>query len=850
MAQAIFDDKGLERQQKELEKQLKEAKKQQKMERKKKRKSPQTVVDLLPFRYIKNDDCLVMKSGVTDYVQMSGIRVEDLTPSDKQLAINQFHAFLKTFDDELKIIYQTFPADTVAPLRHINYKIRQNTNPKFQTFLSHKRWELEEASKVIFHQEFYFQIFAKNDSELETLRSRLLAINQTYFKLERLPLNKKIKIIYQLNNLNTDVLEDVPDFTHYTDTPPDKGYDTHFLSYIQPQGGFHANRRYIEKGDGYETCVHLVEYKRDVRPFWGKGLFNDKSIVTIQDTKTIQRNKVMKALDDSAAEQEKRFENSRKKTDEKLAVKEYRSLERLADEVVDTQETVKELHTRIFVSAPTKSQLEDKVADVLSHLTTQGFRGMIQLSELEADYKALFTSYSSQSVQVPRKGQEIKSKSLAGSYAFDFSYLLDEEGLYYGNTTSGGAVVFNHTHKDEQRLSYNMLICGSSGSGKSTTLKKIALSRVILGEQVFVFAVSSEFDNLCRALGGVTENVAQKSTNILQVFGTCIDEETLEIQPEESFDAHLSKVQLIYRFLMNEKVPQIERELETQLRAFYTYWFDLRQLDFKKITQLAATDYPIIADFHEYLLKVLYADQLTKTVQATLTNLEAVRLEKLCANIASVVRNEPLFNGHTETSHIEDAPMVVFNIETMLKSSEGKLNAQLFNCLNVFWDIMIRKGQQEKRKHDTGASSTYDYTFRTLILDEFHNWLRSAYPEQLHLLDRLSREARKYMGSLILASQHFHDLLPKANGEDSQKDVDKAMNNIFESTTYKLFMKQSVTSVDAIRKWYGAEFSESELLQIPQLPEGRVVMNIAGKQNIHFKFDLANFEKDLFNGGR
>lgn len=846
----VFDDRKLGEKEADLVRELERTKKEIRLEKKRKRKLARTFLDISPVRYLKSETCIALREGVTDYVQISGIKVDDLTALDKEYAINQFHNFLKQYDNPFKLIYQTFPADTMQPLRYLNNRIRKNANPKFQSFLNHRRWELEEAARSILHQEFYFQIFAKDETELETLRNRLLNVRESYFKISPISFDKKMKILFRLNNLNTDVVSDVPVMHFYPSQAPEKGYDPAFLSYIQPRGGMHPGRRFIEKGDGYETCIHIVEYKRDARPFWGQGLFNRPNVVTVQDTRTLPREKVLKSINDSSAEQENRYDHARNKTDQKMAAKEYKSLDRLADEVVDTQETVKELNTRLYVFAPTKVALEEEVALVLGELTTHGFRGMIQLSEMEVDYQALFVDFNSQYKQVPRHGQEIKSKSLAGSYAFDFSFLIDFDGMYCGNTTSGGVVVFSHTHKDQDRLSNNLLMCGMSGSGKSTSLKKIALARAIIGDQVFIFSVSTEFNRLAKELGGQSIDIAKNATNILQVFATCVDENTLEILKEESFDAHIDKVTLIYRFLMDEKSPLMEREVKGQLREFYQEWCQRLGKTMEDITTLPTTDYPILSDFLDYLNHRLYQDVEKRIPYPEYDEDEVTLLKQLITNIRSVVRNDSLFNKRSNMENIEDCPIVVFNIETMLKSSGNRLNAQLFNCLNVVWDIMIRKGQQEKAKHDQGGTDENDMQFRTLILDEFHNWIRSAFPEQLELLDRFSREARKYFGSLIIASQHFSDLLPKASGASEQKAVDKAMNNIFESATYKLFMRQTATSVKEIQKWCGTEFSDSELAQIPHLKKGYTIMNITGKQNVHFKWDLPAKEARLFNGGR
>ena len=846
---AIFDDEHLDISKTKEEKAI--FKKKQKIEKKrlkKLKKLPKVFMDITPLRYVKNENCFVLANGVTDYVQINGVRIDDLHHEDKQQAINQFHAFLKQYDPSFKLIYQTFPADTSEQLHFLNHKIYKNTNPTFQPFLEHKRWELEQVGKKILHQEFYFQIFAKDEEDLEVLRRRVLNIQYPYFHMNPITFEKKMKILFKLNNMNTDILPYVPRIKFYFDTPPLSGYDPEFLHYIQPRGNMTPHSRYIEKGDGFETCIHLYEYKRDSRPFWGRGLFNKKNVVTIQDSMTVSQDKILLALDDSAAEQENRYDTATKHSTRKVAKKEYHALDALADEVVDTQETVKELHTRIFVYAKTKSDLEDQVVEILGDLTANGYRGIIQLNEMEEDYRALFTNYETQYKAIPRRGQDIKSESLAASYAFDFSYHMDSRATYCGNTFSGGAVAFDHLHKDKKRLSYNMLVCGIMGSGKSTTLKKIATSRVILGDQVFIFAVSKEFNRMAEALGGVSYDVSDRAVNMLEVFATCVDEDTLETKEETSFSVHLSKVQLIYRFLSQEHKPELEKLLLIQLGEFYEHWCQLQGMEMDKITSYTSQQYPILEDFYHFLLQALYEDVEGKKRHPHLSGKAADLLEDLIFNVYSIIKIHPMFNKKTESLNITDIPIVIFNIETMLKMEKGALNAQLFNLLSGVGEIMIKAGQLEKARHDNGETGFYDYVYRLLIIDEFHNLTRSGYIEQLNMLDRFFRELRKYFGSSILASHNFSDMLPKANGS-KQSDVDGVMNEIFSLATYKAFMKQNVDSVDLIREWYGREFSESELMRIPHFDEGQTLMNIAGVKNIGFKWDLSRQEDRLFSGG-
>ncbi|KGL46341.1 hypothetical protein EP56_01760 [Listeriaceae bacterium FSL A5-0209] len=851
MGEAIFDDRVLERTEQDLQKKLRQTKKMRRAERKRRAKLPKTFIELSPIRYAVSEDCIALKKGVTDYVQVNGVKVDDLTPSDKQLAIDQFHFFLKTFDEPFKLVFQTFPADTSKPLALLNRQILRNESAVFQPFLAQKRWELEEAARAILHHEFYFQIFAANDKELAKIRTRILGVQAQFFQMKRMTLDKKLKILFKLNNMNTPILHDVPAIPFFPEKAPDKGFDPILLSYIQPRGGFTPCARYIKKGDGYETCVHLIEYKKKARPFWGKGMLNQPNIIAIQDTETISRQKIKEAINDSTREYQQRQVKARNTTELKEAKSEENSLNDLADQMIDSQETVKELHTRLYIYAQTKSDLEDLVKQVLDSLALQDFRGMIQLEEMVEDYHALFTPFSEQRKEVPRSGQEIRARSLAASYAFDFSYFIDDDGMYTGNTETNGAFIFNPTHRDPDRLSHGMMYVGLQRSGKSSALKKHALARVIIGEQVFIFSVSSEFRTLAETLGGIHEDLATKGTNLLQVFATCVNEETLDILVDASFDAHLSKVLLVYRFLMDEKVPALERLLNAELRDFYQDWCKKIGVNFETdICALAHKQYPILSDFYTYLKRRVYQDVAKKTFQSGLSKREQEEYEVLLSNISHIIKNDPLYNQHTHTENIEDCPIVVYNIEMLLKKNRHKLNAQLFNSLNVFWDISIRKGQQEKKKWDRGEIGIEDIRYRTMMFDEFHNWTRYAYPEQLEILDRFWREAPKYFTIPVIASHHFHDLLPKADGSATTDAVREAMNNIFEATPYKFFLRQSPTSVTDIQNAYGDEFSQSEINRLTRLPQGHAILNIQGKQNVAFKFDLSEQELAIFDGGR
>ena len=77
-----------------------------------------------------------------------------------------------------------------------------------------------------------------------------------------------------------------------------------------------------------------------------------------------------------------------------------------------------------------------------------------------------------------REGQPVLSNTLAGGDPFHFTSLTDKYGTYLGYTIASGAtgkVIFDYFCKSSTRLSYNALVIGEMGAGKSTLMNILSL---------------------------------------------------------------------------------------------------------------------------------------------------------------------------------------------------------------------------------------------------------------------------------------------------------------------------------------------------------------------------------------
>ena len=75
-----------------------------------------------------------------------------------------------------------------------------------------------------------------------------------------------------------------------------KDYNPYLMTKIQPQGGIKFDERVIQKGDGFETIVHLYEYKPQVNIFWLIQLTSMRNIITTIDIGTEKKRTALKKI--------------------------------------------------------------------------------------------------------------------------------------------------------------------------------------------------------------------------------------------------------------------------------------------------------------------------------------------------------------------------------------------------------------------------------------------------------------------------------------------------------------------------------------------------------------------------
>ena len=218
MAVRKFDDIKIEKEKKNIKVKLtkeekkikKEEKKQKKLELKEIRKANKDVLastkELLGFVDVDDDDSIIMKNGYLDIFQIDSKDIYSLTDVETTMNIYNFIAFLRSYPFDIKLITMNFPVNTLKQQEFIKKKIKECDNEKYYYELIEELEQLVYLESTRQNREFYIMIFIKDTEEKDSIKRTLFRSQNIAVQLIPLTVEKKLKILFKLNNPNTKLI--------------------------------------------------------------------------------------------------------------------------------------------------------------------------------------------------------------------------------------------------------------------------------------------------------------------------------------------------------------------------------------------------------------------------------------------------------------------------------------------------------------------------------------------------------------------------------------------------------------------------------------------------------------------
>jgi hypothetical protein len=619
-----------------------------------------------------------------------------------------------------------------------------------------------------------------------------------------------------------------------------ENFNPDFIKNTQPMGNMIFKENYIQKGDGYETCIHIYSLPKTVNDLWLRKISEIENVITTLDITTEKSTKIINKLSKAISEYDTRETQARTAQERKRAEKNSIHNESLLDRVLDG-EVIKKIHLRIFLYERTIEDLEKKVKSVLEKLEGSNFKSTIFLNELEDDFKSLQNSLTTQKEDflTRRDGIFIESSTLGAGFNYHHSYLNDPKGTYIGTSFTGGNVIFDIFNRTEERKNYNGVLYGKQRAGKSTLLKKFTLTELTKGNRVRVFDASGEFNEIAKGFNSkfLALDGSNGIINPFQVLKSSFENENAD-NDRLSFQKHINKLKIFFSYFNPEFTNDDLSEIGILLEKFYIK-LKLIKIDennfkiYKGITDLKNEEYPILSDFFQFIKQEFQEEnQKEKSIRIE-------RLDKIQLTIQTMLSTYDSFFNGTSTISINDEDFIVFNIKSLNQYEDNIFNSIIFNILNILWQEMISNTSMLKVKDISIDDRKY-----LIFIDEAHRMFNSSADEKVYtFFENYMREAPKYLAGIWFSFHLLEDNI-------STKESISLMNKIFKLAQYKVIFNQDTSSKQLFSKVFSSELTESEIDLIPNFRTGECLLSISGYKNIVFKVSLGFEEEEyLLNTG-
>ena len=587
-------------------------------------------------------------------------------------------------------------------------------------------------------------------------------------------------------------------------------------SQLAPKG-LHFNPSDFVISDNYATILTVVSYPKYIQPGYLSSLTNMPGIKVVVKHIPVPFQQMAKMLNKQVADLKEKYKNERDLTVRERYRQDAESLEYFVSMLAASQARIFDFQMHIMITSPTKEGLELKKVNVKNYLDAMELRAISLRFEQEKVLKSILPIFPSQDVE-QRIGTPIPSVTIAAMYPFIFDSIKDP-GLstLLGVDFSGGVILFNQflykIRKENNRNNANMIMLGTSGSGKSTAAKLLLRGHIRNGCQIVIIDPEDEFREITQAFGGDTVDIGKGGEfGLINPLEVVIDADEEEIKQGLGYTVLTRTLQFLKAF-MKYYDPSIQEDVLTMFSEVVQDTYKRFGIDFNTdFSHYTSADYPTFSD--------VYATIKGRLMSMTEQTQEREIMERLELKVRPITKELKFyFDGHTTIS--KDSDFMGFNIKELMNSDTTVKNALFFNVLKYAWGLCL------------------DYDVDTvLMVDEAHVLLGDKNTLGADFLAQVQRRARKYNTGTIIITQQPSDF--------SDPAVITQGKAIFDNSSYYLVMglrKQAVEDLSLL-----IDLNESEKESIKRYSQGEALF-VCGNRRMRINVTVTKEELDSFGTG-
>ena len=569
--------------------------------------------------------------------------------------------------------------------------------------------------------------------------------------------------------------------------------------------------------DKYSTIMTVISYPKVIAPGFLANLTSMSGIKMVIKHIPLPFGVITKMVNKEIADLKVRYQEEHDVTIQERLRQDYESLEDFIKQLAASQSKIFDFQLHLMITADSDEELTAKKLQLRGYLEAMNMRAVSLRFEQEKVLKSMLPIFPKQDVE-DRIGTPIPSPTIAAMYPFVFDSIKDP-GLstLLGVDFSGGVVLFNQFLYQAQRAhtrhKANMIILGTSGSGKSTAAKLMLRNHIRNGYKIVVIDPEGELEDMTRLYGGDFIDLGKGGEfGMINPLEVVIDADEDEIRQGLGYAVLTRTLQTIKAFIKYYD-PSITDDVvnvfsETVQETYKRFGIDFNS-DF---THFTSADYPTLRD--------VYATVRGKITSMPEQSRERDILEHLELKMRPLI-GELRFYFDGKTTITPKSDFIVFNIRELMNTDSNIRNALFFNVLKYAWSLTLDVNQNT-----------------VLMVDEAHVLLGGNNVLGADFLAQIQRRARKYNTGTIIITQQPTDF--------SDPAVITQGKAIFDNASYYLVMGLKKQAVEDLAKLIDLNDNEKE--NIKGYNQGEALF-VCGSKRMRINIVVTAQELDSFGSG-
>ena len=541
------------------------------------------------------------------------------------------------------------------------------------------------------------------------------------------------------------------------------------IDLITPVGGMKFDRNKIYLGDRFSKVYTIVHYPSNVEMGWLGELVNNVGAIFSINIEPTDNAELVDNLDSRIRDASGLAKLAKNESTRQLREMEVKEASDIISRMINNNEVVSYLTIYILVTAEEEKELVRKCKEVEREIRKNKLK-IRPLTNylLMSGFKAVAPFFTIQTELSDYFKRNILTSSFTGGFLFNTNTFIDTGGYYFGVNQKGGIIIFNLWLKNSNRGNSNMVVVGSSGSGKSMAIKHLIYNELPT-TKILIIDVEDEYSYLCKNLDGkVIDCCGGDNGGILNPLQVRVDRDNIH----NSLSLHFQFLHTFFEILY-PSLTEIEfATLDLLLEELYKKFKITKNTD---ITKIKNTEFPILEDLYFFI-----EDKNKKEPKEV--------YEKILSLIRpiSVGQSSAIWNGYTNID--VNTQITVFNTSSMHKFQIQYKRAQYYNILSYAWDILSKDINEQTM----------------LIADECHVLVDPNIIQTLEYVRNISKRARKYNSSIVVITQSIEDFL--------NEKIRLYGQSLLANATYKMFFKCDGQDLKDVQDTFNLTDKETKLI--------------------------------------